>query len=149
LPDGKHFLYVARRRAGSSLRDAIVVGELGDSQKSALPGLASEAKYFSGHILFFRDGALMAQAFDLQRLTLTGEAFPIELPFAAYSEQLSAFPFSVSSNGILAFRKNPTASIRRDQLVWLDGKGSRLGSAGPVGRYDVPEMSPDGKHVAF
>src|SRR5262249_46416672 len=70
LPDGKHFLYLS---TGNDARDRLVyVGTLGSKDRHPLPGIAAEAKYTSGHIVFVRDGSLMAQPFDLKALTLTG-----------------------------------------------------------------------------
>jgi hypothetical protein len=37
----------------------------------------SSVSYVSGHLLFNREGTLMAQHFDAASLRLTGDAFPI------------------------------------------------------------------------
>ena len=79
------------------------VGTLGSTERRPLPGIASDVKYApSGHLIFVREGALMAQPFDAKRLELSGEAFPVADPFAA-PDALSG-RFSVSMTGSLAYR---------------------------------------------
>ena len=141
LPDGRHFLYTAERPEGLRL----YVGDLESKDRHLLPGIHSGARYSpTGHVIFLRDRTLMAQRFDLRRLTLSGDAFPI-------SEQLlgatTAAPFSISSNGSLAYHLG--GSSVDSQLVWFDRSGNELGPAGPKGDYTNPELSPDGRHVAF
>ena len=77
LPDGRHFLYLARRGGDREDWD-VLVGSLDSSERRLLPGIHAGAGYSpSGHLLFVRDRTLMAHPFDLNRLELTGEAFPV------------------------------------------------------------------------
>jgi hypothetical protein len=91
----------------------------------------------------------MAQPFDLKRLELAGEAFPIADRFAPPTAL--TWSFSVSLNGMLAYRASgdnaPAAATM--ELAWYDPKGSRLAVAGAEGEYLGPELSPDGKFVTF
>ena len=84
----------------------------------------------------------MAQAFDSQRLELTGDAFPV-------AEQVAGgriATFSISENGSLAFIGGAVAETR---LMWFDRAGRQLGPAGPTAVYGNPTLSPDGRSVAF
>jgi eukaryotic-like serine/threonine-protein kinase len=147
LPDGQHFLYLA---TGGDARDRVVyVSKLDSKERQPLPGIAGEVKYSSGHLIFVRDSALMAQPFDVKRLALTGEAFALADRFAP-PERLS-WPFSASINGVLAYRASTenTAISNSMELAWYDRKGARLGLAGAENEYNGPELSPDGKLVAF
>jgi Tol biopolymer transport system component len=54
-------------------------------------------------------------------------------------------PFSVSENGVLAYI---TVSATNTRLVWVDRKGNKLGTIGPPGDYDHPELSPDETRIA-
>jgi Tol biopolymer transport system component len=153
LPDGRHFIYLA---TGSEARDrATYVGDLNSKERRPLPGIAAEAKYSTtGHLIFIRDGALMAQAFDLKRLELKGPPFPVADPFAPSTA--ASYPFSVSMTGTLTYRMNPVSGGGPagtgggpSMLVWYDKKGSREEPAGAQAEYRGPELSPDGKYVAF
>jgi serine/threonine protein kinase len=149
LPDGRHYLFLARS-SDSQNTSAAYVGDLDSRERHPLPGIASEVKYSpSGHIVYIRDGALMAQPFDAKRLQLSGDAFPVADAFVAASAV--AGHFSVSSTGRAAYFKtaNPAARGANSQLAWRDRSGAPLGPAGPEGEYRGPELSPDGKRVAF
>lgn len=128
LPDGRHFLYVA---TGADARDRVAyVGSLDSQERHPLEGIAAEVKYSAGHLVFIRDGALMAQPFDLDRRVLSGNAFAIADRFAHPSAL--TWSFSVSTTGILAYRAsigNPTA-LPSMELAWFDRSGTRLGLAG-------------------
>jgi hypothetical protein len=76
LPDGRHFLYLA----WSALPEnrAIYVGALDSDQKTRVMTTESRAVYTPpGHLLFYRQTTLFAQAFDATRLALDGE--PVRL----------------------------------------------------------------------
>ncbi|HEX5109560.1 MAG TPA: protein kinase [Vicinamibacterales bacterium] len=146
LPDGRHYLYLS---TGADARDRVVyVGTLGSKDRHSLPGIAAEVKYSSGHLVFVRDGALMAQKFDLKRLELVGDAFTIADRFAPPGAL--TWTFSASLNGILAYRTSPEgAQTPNAELVWYDRKGTRLSVAAPEGEYQGPELSPNRQLVAF
>ena len=151
LPDGKHYVYLV---TGADARDrASYVGELNSRDRWPLSGIAGEAKYSSsGHLVFIRDGALLAQPFNLGSLQLTGAAFPIADPFAP-TNALS-YAFSVSQTGALTFRTNARSGAAGNSagptaLRWYDKKGAQLDIAGGEAEFRGPELSPDGKYVAF
>jgi len=151
LPDGRHYLYLATSSDGRGR--SVYIGELNSKERRTLQGVAAEAQYASGHLVFIRDGSLMAQPFDAERLELKGEASALANPFTGVAALTG--PFSVSQTGVLAYRANvnPTASntavVAPSQLAWFDREGKRLALAGPPGEYEEPELSPDGKFVAF
>jgi Tol biopolymer transport system component len=152
LPDGKHFLYLATN--AEPRNRMIYVGALDSKKRDPLESITGHAKYADGHVIFVRDGALMAQAFDPDRLKLAGDAFALVNPVAP-STELTAI-FSVSTTGTLFYRivDNPSGSGGRGnvggvtQLLWFR-KGGRGSSASPDGEYIEPELSHDGKFVAF
>ena len=110
LPDGRHFLY---RVTPPSPGGPIYIGSLDSSDRTKLLDADStNVVYSQEHILFLREKALMAQPFDVRRLTFTGEPFPV----AEQVQTLATNPtgvFSVSGNGVLA----EAGSANRD--IWL------------------------------
>ncbi|MGQ0736206.1 MAG: protein kinase domain-containing protein [Acidobacteriota bacterium] len=147
LPDGRHYLYLA---TGSDARDRVVyVGTLDSAERHPLEGIAAEVKYSSGHLVFVRDGALMAQPFNLDRLALAGDAFPVADRFAPAGAL--TWSFTASTNGILAYRAAVAGAggVASHELVWRARQGTRLTVAGAEAEYQGPELSPDGKFVAF
>jgi len=98
-----------------------------------------------GYLLFHRQGTLMAQPFDADRLQLSGEAVPIVEgvefnPFGGVAD------FSASDNGVLAYRGGGGAVPLN--LVWVNRNGTEQPLAAPPHNYTVPRISPDGKRVA-
>jgi eukaryotic-like serine/threonine-protein kinase len=155
LPDGRHFLYAR----GSTMPEynGTYIGSLDakpeeqDSKRLLAAGGVIYAPSSShpdvGHLLFVRDGALMAQPFDARRLELTGE--PV-----AMSEQGSVSGVSVSGTGVLVYRtgvalNSASTGLIQGQLTWFDRAHKVLGTLGGPGLYGALALSPDGKRVAF
>ncbi len=148
LPDGRHFLY----RAGVTTAYArdkgngIYVGSLDSSEYKLILNDDTYAIYASGYLLFWRDGALMAQPFDVQSLQLSGEAVPIaELVQMNLSEVRATF--SVSENGVLVFQRGTSVGAVT-QLIWFERDGKQAGKSGEPVFGASPNISPDGQRVA-
>ena len=141
LPDGRHFLYLAYDGAGER---TLKVGDLESKTLKSLGPAGSRTEYASGHLLFVRQGALLAQPFDLGGLKLKGDPFPIA-ENVEYDVSGSA-RFSASSQGTLVYRAGGANASRK--LTWVDRTGRTLGTIGAPGLYDDPAFSLDGKQLA-
>ena len=144
LPDGRHFLYYARSTQPES--SAIYVGSLDQPQAKRIISVNANVAYAPpGYLLFPREGTLMAQAFDVASLELTGAPFRVAEQVGYFRLSNEAY-FSVSDTGVLVYQSGGTA---RTQLVWVDRSGKQLGSPGPPGDYLSLALSPDEKRVAI
>ena len=145
LPDGRHFIYVARGRVEGSRESWIVLGSIEGSEHRPLIRASSQAVYADpGYLVFLADGALLAQPFDAAHRQLQGS--PMSVADAGDVGVNPATPrgmFSVSPSGILAYR---SATAR--ELSWFDRTGRSHGRIGAAGRDSEPALSPDGRHVA-
>jgi eukaryotic-like serine/threonine-protein kinase len=142
LPDGRHYLFTARTQQGA----AVYVGTLGSKDRRPLPGLATDSVYSdSGHLVFLREGRLFAQPFNVDSLTLSGEAVPVTPRFAA--ENAITANFSVSPDRSIAFLQTGEESPTR--LVWFDRNGKELNEEPVTGSPQAPNLSLDGTRVAF
>ena len=153
LPDGRHFLYLAFGTGEQAESNAILVGSLDGGEPKRLVDASSNMAYApprhgqGGHLLFVRQGTLLAQPFDAADLELTGDAFPV-------AERVQQRPwtgaaltgFSVSENGVLVYQ--PEGEDSGGRLIWHDRSGKKLGALGEPGFYNNPQLSPDGKRVA-
>jgi Tol biopolymer transport system component/predicted Ser/Thr protein kinase len=155
LPDGRHFLYLIQRvdPATQKLESGIYAAALGSPERQLLLRGASNAVFAPsapgssrGHLLFRREGDLVAQAFDAGALRLEGDPFPVAKGLAWLVES-SAGLFSVSQNGLLAYAAGGGVGLSR--LEVRDRGGKRLESLGPPGDYWTPRLSHDGRRVAF
>ena len=157
LPDGRHFLYLAAalsadQDSGEGFYD-LYVGSLDAQPEDQKLKKVSTTDYGvqyvpsgergGGRLLFVRERTLFAQAFDPERLELTGEAMPI----AEDVGTLYANPyFSASTNGVLAYR---TSASNHYQLTWLSRDGRVIGRAGEPIFPRTLAVSPDGTRAAF
>jgi serine/threonine protein kinase/Tol biopolymer transport system component len=146
LPDDNHFLYFARTGSGSgSEMDAICVGSLDGRTYKRLVRAKSNAVYAAGHLLFVREGALMAQPFDADAVELTGDAFPIA-EAVSYSGNFSRGSFTVSQTGTLVYQSGDIQM--GSQLLLYDRTGQIRDTIGELDNYYSPALSPDGKRIA-
>lgn len=147
LPDGRHFLYLAREET-----TGISVGSLdGTPPERLVPG-DSNAVYVPppvagrvGHLLFLRQATLMAQAFDPDRLHLSGAVFPVAEQVGIITGAGSG-QFSASENGMLVY--GSSSSVSRE-LAWMDRTGQQRGSAYPGGDFPDFRLAPDEQRVVF
>jgi eukaryotic-like serine/threonine-protein kinase len=147
LPDGKHFLYLATTVAKSS--SEVMVGSIDGGESKHLFTSTSNALYASfgngeGYVVFSRDGALLAQRFDADKLALIGE--PVRIADQVRINYNSRAYFSISENGTLVF--DSSSDLENRQLTWFDRSGKQLETAGPVGSYLLARLSPDQKRIA-
>ena len=141
LPDGVTFFYTVR--SGGLAITQTYVSSIGSAERQPLGSVRSAVRYSAtGHVLFTRDGSLLAQGFDVDRRALVGEPFLVEERVAGGIEA----PFAVASDGSLAYLASPD---QRTELTWFDRAGNRLGTVGPRDVYLNPELSPDGQRLAL
>ena len=105
------------------------------------------AKYVpTGHLVYFRRGALMAVPFDPSRLRLTGTPFKVTegIAWNRYAPL-----FDVSRSGMLAYFPGAEISSRSD-LAWIELPArKRQPVDAPSGFYVDPVLSPDGRRLAL
>jgi eukaryotic-like serine/threonine-protein kinase len=145
LPDGKHYIYYSRGK--QEVRGVHVARLDGTEAKRLLDADGAAVYAQSGHLLFPRQGQLLAQSFDVTRLTLDGEAFLVADDISV-NAGISLAALSASASGPIAYG---TESIRRTQFVWFDRSGRRLESLGTPDQRSLanPSLSPDGSRIAF
>ena len=149
LPDGRHFLYfVVGSQTSRTVPRGVYVGALDSKAPGKLiePG-GSNAKYANGHLIFLRNGALLAQPFDVGRLELGGTPTSLvdHIQTTGTSASDVAGAFTVSETGLLAYQ---TGSVVRSQLTWFDRAGTRLATLGDQADYVDVALSPDDTRVA-
>ena len=140
LPDGRQFLYLSRPS------NTLWLGTLDSSEATRLFSSDSQAFYADGHLLFARQGVLLAQRYDVSRPTLAGDPTAIAERLAV-DPILGAPAFSSSETGVLVYRTGAGSS--QTQLTWVDRSGKEIGKIGPVGRYRNPVLSGDGTRIAL
>ena len=149
LPDNRHFLYLRVSRTDPS-ESGLYVGDLetpADRQSterlvetpfggSYVPGPAGD-----GHVLFVRDGTLMALPFDAERRVAIGEPSTVATGVGSFRD--GAFFFAAGN--ALVYRE----AVPQFQLTWLDRRGAAKGLVGEPAELGGATLSPDATRVAL
>jgi eukaryotic-like serine/threonine-protein kinase len=143
LPDGRRFLYMT---IGENPQDQMLtVGTLDSKEAKPLFKSTSRVLYAEpGYLLFVRERTLVAQRFNVDSLTLEGEAIPLGEGLGVDDVGLASF--SVSRNGLLAFR---SGELQGRRLVWIDRNGKETPAIDAIGEYRDTSISPDGKRLVY
>jgi eukaryotic-like serine/threonine-protein kinase len=146
LPDGRRFLFTAvTGTSGAAPRPSLIkIASLDSSDVATVVAAESSSAYSLGHLLFIRDGTLMAQPFDPNAGRLAGDATPI-------AEQVGTEPsryasFAVSPTGLLAYNRSDARS--GSTLTWFDRSGQVAGTVGDPATYVAPTLAPDDRRLA-
>ena len=147
LPDGHHFIYRVGGTGATAQNEnnGIYLGLLESQEQRLILRADTSAAYASGHLLFAREGTLMAQPFDEKSFQLIGDAFPLA-EHLQFDVVITRAIFSVSENGVLAFQSGAARGDSR--LIWFDRSGKQTGQLGEPGFYFQPQFSPDGQKLA-
>jgi Tol biopolymer transport system component len=147
LPDGHHFIGTVINEDKET--SGIYLGSLdGDAPQRLLDDI-SNARYAAdgsgvGHLLFGREGALMAQPFDAKKLRLDGQPFPVAGEVSTIPTT-NLYRFSASETGVLVFDPVTNRMIQRAYMV--DRGGKTIHSLKPLDDVNRTRLAPDGQHV--
>ncbi len=148
LPDQRHFLYTAANFSGRFDKNVVYVGALDTNEKVQVVSAASNAAYADpGYLLYWRDGALVAQRFDPRSFAVSGEPHTIS-DEVQYFPQTDLAVFNVAGKATLAVQTRKGAS--KSQLLWFNRSGKQVGAvAAPPGEFANPGLSPDGRRMVI
>ena len=141
LPSSRNFLYVAFGADEPKVR----MGSLDGGERTTVLAGRSRVEYAPpGHLLYVRENTLVAQGFDADAGETTGQ--PIPLAETLGIDNVGLAHFSVSRNGVLAFRGGDAGG---GQLVWVDRQGEREQAETEAGDIFATDLSPDGRWLAI
>jgi Tol biopolymer transport system component/tRNA A-37 threonylcarbamoyl transferase component Bud32 len=144
FPDGEHFVYVNAPNGACTNLTEMRFAALDGKQDFSLMRSCSSAAFASGHLIFWRDGNLVAQPFDPRSGALSGNAVPIA-QHVAFDALFSFSEFSAAADGIVAYVNGE--GLTGAQLIWYDRSGNRLGKLGDNDQYASVSISRDGSRV--
>ena len=156
LPDGHRFLYVIRN--ADATRSGLFVGRAGSEPRLLLRGEHPAVYAASGHLLFTRTGSIVSQPFDLESLSLMGDAkllvgpseyspTPVQSGDYTVLNWFGGWPsFSASDTGVLTYA---IAEHPQSQFQWVRRAGESVQLVGEPGPYMTFDLSPEGTRLAF
>jgi eukaryotic-like serine/threonine-protein kinase len=145
LPDGRHFVYL------SNHKDQLVA-TLASVDGTRAVALGPVQSYVvatpSGHVVFVRDGRLVAQRLDVAAERLTGDATVLAeglaLPGMPGMSFMGRFAISPAMLVYLKAEELPALS----ELKIFDRAGTVVGTVDEPAGYTGPTFSPDGTRMA-
>jgi eukaryotic-like serine/threonine-protein kinase len=144
LPDGKHFLYLAAHHLGGKEgNSAIYAGSIDGGNPKRILLTSGSVFYASGNLLYYRDGSLMAQKFDTDRLELRGEARSLGQVLRESGNW--GVIASASENGLLLFQSPGQVKY---PVLWCDRSGRHVGPAPILGQLQDLRLSLDRTRAA-
>ena len=142
LPGGRGVLFEAE---GFSSSISIVLLSTGE-RRVLVEGSGNPRFASSGHLVFPREGLLMAVPFDLERLETVGS--PVVVLEGVASLARPAL-FDLADDGTLAYVPGPIQTRLADTLVRIDREGVAESLAATSKRYRFPRVSHDGRRISF
>ena len=146
LPDGEHFLYFSRTASfgAEAEGDAIMAGSLDGAPGTLILSSSSNAAFASGYLLYMRGSSVLAQRFDPDNLSLTGDAVSVA-EGVINDPGFSLGVFSASQNGILAYQTG--VGLAGARMVIVDRQGKQLSSVGDIIEHFWMRISPDEQKI--
>ena len=131
--------------AGSSRDVAHVEGmSLAKGQRHVITESGTFPLYApSGHLVVFRDDALLAAPFDIDRLTLTGP-FVRVVENLAVDATMGAPLAALSTSGSLVYAPSDAGTTR---LVWVSRQGIEQSITDTAQRYQYPRLTANGQRI--
>jgi hypothetical protein len=145
LPDGRHVLFFLGQ-PGKEAASGINSFDL-DSKKTALVAREnSEGRFVApDHLVFVREGNLLAQPMDPASLKLTGEAVPIAEK-VQFNPNRWTGAFTLSDSGALLYQNG--SDVVKGRLTWYDMDGKEQDSIGEPASIVEIALAPDQKRAA-
>jgi serine/threonine protein kinase len=155
LPDGKSVLFTVMEDPWS-LHPRLALLDLKTRKWREVLKDAADGRYLgTGHLVFMRQGTLMAAAFDLNRLETKGQPVPVvanvmqALNSGNVNVSTAAGQYSVSGSGWLAYLPGNIQSSVENSLVHVDPKGIIQPAVDFKTTFGYARFSPDGRRIAY
>jgi eukaryotic-like serine/threonine-protein kinase len=154
LPNGKAVLFTVMRHI-VDVQPWVVLIRLDTREQRVVLKNAADARYVrTGHIVFLRQGTLMAVRFDTETMEVVGQPVAIEkdvMQSLSLSERthIGAGQFAISDAGSLIYASGAMLPPPGNSLVWLDHTGTEQIVTDLRFPFFAPRLSPDGRSIAF
>jgi WD40 repeat protein len=155
LPGGRAMLFTVARE-GFDPHPRLNLLDLQTRKWRELIEDAADGRYVrTGHVIFMRQGIMMAVAFDLDRLEVQGKPAPVvaDMMQALNSGDTemwtAAGQYSISDSGLLAYVPGGILPERQDSLVSVDEKGNIQSVVDLKAPYGCLRLAPDGKKILY
>jgi Tol biopolymer transport system component len=139
LPDGKHFLFLARLSGGDE--NEVMLGSLDGAEPRRITSSQAAAEYSMGHLLTVREGILLATPFEPSSGELGEGGVPLVEDILIVSQGAACGQYSPGGDGMLVYQVSTGSTDRGLEWIGAAGSGGDVGEPGSLFR---PRISPDG-----
>ena len=149
IPGRSALVYTVATKDSESFDDAQIAAlSLRTGQTKVLVEGGTHPRYLpSGHLVYARNGKLLAVRFDPDRLEVTGQPITV-IDGVLMSRNTGAANFDVSAAGDLVYAPGQCEGGART-LHWVDRSGHAEPLPLPARSYLHPRISPDGRRLAL
>jgi serine/threonine-protein kinase len=145
LPDGRSLLFTVGT-VGSWNDAQIVAQSLATGERSVIVQGGTNPHYLpTGHVVYARNGQMMAVPFDARRLAVTGTPVPVLDNVVQSSD--GAAQFAASSSGAAVYVSGDAPDPLQRRLVSVTRDGTTMPFAAPPGPYASPRIAPNGRRL--
>jgi serine/threonine-protein kinase len=154
LPNGKAVLFTITRH-GFDRQPWLALLRLDTREWHVLLQDAADARYVpTGHLIFLRQGTLMAVRFDLAKLEVIGQPVAlVENVMQGFHQSgyrnTGAGQFGISDTGSLIYAAGGIVPDQKASLVWVDQRGIQQSVTALQFPFSAPRLSPDGQRIAY
>ena len=154
LPNGKAVLFTVMKY-GLDPKPWLALLRLDTGEWHVLFEDAADARYVpTGHLVFLRQGTLMAARFDPAKLEVIGQPVAlVENVMQAfgltYNHHTGAGQLGISDTGSLIYAPGGVPPPPTNSLVWMDQRGIEQPAAALQFSFGATRLSPDGQRVAY
>ena len=144
LPDDNHFVFLVRSM--DARHSGLCLSSLDDpAHHTFIVPSDSDASYSMDHLLFVRQGTLLAQRFNLKTLTTNGEPLTVAAD-VDYVPESGRASFGTGASGVLTYFSTRRAITR---LVMFSRSGDRLSDGSSPGFYADFNIVARGQQIVF
>jgi eukaryotic-like serine/threonine-protein kinase len=142
LPDGDHLLFT--NYVTPADQSTIEVLSLKSGKRQVVFRGGYFGRYVDGHLLFTRNGVVMAVPFNAGKLSTSGS--PVQLPLEIETHASNGWSgFVVSKTGTLVYREDVLKTV---EVIWSDENGNEEPALDSAARISFVVASPDNKKIA-
>jgi serine/threonine-protein kinase len=144
LPGGKQAIFTIISGSNTERTRLGLLDLYGKSYRAIANGGAVNRYVPTGHLVYYRSGALFAVPFDLHRMAVTGnEVLAVNGVASFWGVPVPDYTFS--DDGLMVY---VTAGQRRGTaLAWMDAKGAVQPITSEPQGWGTGRLSPDGRYV--
>jgi eukaryotic-like serine/threonine-protein kinase len=149
LPDGRHVLFTIKKEGITTFdQGEVALLDLETRTYKTLIRGATFARYLStGYLVFARGSTILALAFDPDRGSVEGQPIPV-VEGVMTEPGSGAAQFAVARDtGTLVYVPGGP-NVVRNELAWIDRRGTVTPIGAPPQPYHATYVSPDGSRIA-